>query len=408
MMTRYQFVLLCFALPFLRLLLSPPAIATAGEIDFNRDIRPILSDRCFFCHGPDEESNDSGLRLDSFSEATAELPSGEESAIVPGDPKASVALQRILSEDESLVMPPPGKNLKVSEAEKQLLRAWVEQGAEYKAHWAFEPLPAVVPVPKVTNSDWIKSPIDAFVLTRLEKEQLKPSTEAERWRWLRRVTFDLTGLPPTRDEIEQFEQDRSVTAYETVVDRLFKSKCFGEHMTVAWLDAARYADSYGYQSDMLNTQWPYRDWVVRAFNENLPYDQFLTWQLAGDLLPNPTHDQRLATTFNRLHRLNNEGGAVPEEWRIENVADRVHTFGTAVLGLTLECSRCHDHKYDPITQRDYYSLSAFFNSIDENGLYDNTEKVPSPTMLLPTPKQEVARATRLVRLQAAAHSTTTG
>ncbi len=369
----------------------------AGEIDFNRDIRPILSDRCFLCHGPNEESNDSGLRLDSFSAATGELPSGEEIAIVPGDPEASVALQRILSDDDSVRMPPPGKNLEISEAEKQLLREWIEQGAEYKKHWAFEPLPAVVPVPKVSVSNeasagWPRNPIDAFVLARLEKEQLKPSAEAERWRWLRRATFDLTGLPPTRAEIEAFEHDHSATSHETVVDRLLESEHFGEQMAVAWLDAARYADSYGYQSDMLNTQWPYRDWVVRAFNQNLPYDQFLIWQLAGDLLPDPTRDQRLATAFNRLHRLNNEGGAVFEEWRVENVADRVHTFGTALLGLTLECSRCHDHKYDPITQRDYYSISAFFNSIDENGLYDNTEKVPSPTMLLPTPEQEVALA----------------
>ncbi|NOY30395.1 MAG: DUF1549 domain-containing protein, partial [Planctomycetes bacterium] len=374
---------------------------TADEVDFNRDIRPILSDRCFLCHGPDEGSNDSGLRLDSFSEATAELPSGEGNAFVPGDPEASIALQRILSDDESLVMPPSDTNLEVSEAEKQLLRAWVEQGAEYKTHWAFEPLPAVVPLPKVTDTDWSSSPMDAFILAKLEKESLKPSVEAERWRWLRRVTFDLTGLPPTRDEIKAFKHDQSEVAYETVVGRLLQSKHFGEHMAVAWLDAARYADSYGYQSDRMNTQWPYRDWVIRAFNENLPYDQFLTWQLAGDLLPTPTRDQRLATAFNRLHRLSNEGGSVFEESRIENVADRVHTFGTAVLGLTLECSRCHDHKYDPITQRDYYSLSAFFNSIDENGLYITTQNVPSPTMLLPTPDQEAALATARRQLKEA-------
>ncbi len=396
MTTKWKIILQCFALVLLRL-----ANVTASEIDFNRDIRPILSDRCFLCHGPSEESNDSGLRLDSLSAVIGELPSGEGNAIVPGDPEASVALQRILSDDESLVMPPPGKNLKVSEAERQLLREWIQQGAEYKTHWAFEPLPAVVPVPKVADASWPRSPMDAFVLARLEKKSLQPSPEAERWRWLRRVTFDLTGLPPTHEEIEALDHDSSATAFETVVDRLLNSKHFGEQMAVAWLDAARYADSYGYQSDMLNTQWPYRDWVIRAFNQNLPYDQFLTWQLAGDLLPNPTHDQRLATAFNRLHRLNNEGGAVFEEWRIENVADRVHTFGTAVLGLTLECSRCHDHKYDPITQRDYYSLSAFFNSIDENGLYDNTEKVPSPTMLLPTPEQEAALATARRQLREA-------
>lgn len=364
-----------------------PNGACAEDVDFNRDIRPILSDRCFLCHGPDDGSNDSGLRLDLAEHATAEAPSGDGRAIVPGDAGASLALQRILSDDEDLVMPPPDSNLTVTDAEKTLLRKWIQQGAKYAGHWAFEPVPATVVVPTVDEPDWCQNPIDAFVLAKTEAAGMQTSPEADRWRWLRRVTFDLTGLPPTPDEIQAFEKDGAENAYETVVDRLLGSTHFGEHMAVAWLDAARYADSYGYQSDKLNTQWPYRDWVVRAFNDNLPYDSFLTWQLAGDLLPNPTRDQKLATAFNRIHRLNNEGGAVFEEWRIENVADRVHTFGTAVLGLTMECCRCHDHKYDPIPMRDYYSLSAFFNSIDESGVYDRTQKVPCPSLLLPTPQQ---------------------
>ena len=214
-------------------------------------------------------------------------------------------------------------------------------------------------------------------------------------RLLRRATLDLTGLPPTADECRQFEKaaaNNFDAAYEQAVDKLLASPAYGEHMAVGWLDAARYADSYGYQSDQLNTQWPYRDWVVRALNANMPYDQFLTCQLAGDLVDHPTRDQILATAFNRLHRLTAEGGSIAEEWMSENASDRVHTFGTAILGLTVECCRCHDHKYDPISMRDYYSLSAFFNSIDENGMYDRYEKVPSPSLLLPTPEQETQLA----------------
>ncbi len=365
-------------------LVLPAKIANAAEpVDFNRDVRPILSDRCFVCHGPDAQRVEADLRLD-LEEAAKEY------AIVPGDPEGSEVFVRIASTDHDLRMPPVDSKLSLTDAEIDTIRRWIEQGANYEEHWAFQPLPESVPLPQVKENTWVRQPLDAFPLATLESQGLRPSPEAERWRWLRRVTFDLTGLPPTPEEIEAFENDTTDQAYDKVVERLLNSPQFGEQMAVAWLDAARYADSYGYQSDKLNTQWPYRDWVVRAFNSNLPYDQFLTWQLAGDLLENPTRDQRLATAFNRLHRLNNEGGAVFEEWRIENVADRVHTFGTAVLGLTMECARCHDHKYDPISQRDYYSLFAFFNSIDESGVYDRTEKVPCPSMLLPTPEQSKA------------------
>ncbi len=377
-----------------------PLLATSAEIDFNRDIRPILSDRCYFCHGPDEEKREAELRFDLPDGATEVLTSGE-------------FVRRIFSDDPDEMMPPPSTKLSLTAAEKELLKAWIASGAQYAAHWAFQPLPAKVVVPTAQNQAWPQQPFDAFVLAKLEAEKLQPTRAADPLRWLRRVTFDLTGLPPSAITIEAFQRALAAdadAAYEANVDRLLASPAYGEQMAVAWLDAARYADSYGYQSDKLNTQWPYRDWVIEAFNDNLPYDKFLIWQLAGDLLDKPTREQRLATAFNRIHRLNNEGGAVFEEWRIENVADRVHTFGTAVLGLTMECSRCHDHKYDPITMRDYYSLSAFFNSIDENGLYDHADKVPSPTMLLPTTEQEAALETatkNLVAAEATFHDATT-
>ena len=385
---------------FVLLIAASPLLGVAGDIDFNRDIRPILSDRCYFCHGPDEENREADLRFD--------LPDGAAEAIESGE-----FVLRILSDDPDEVMPPPATNLSLTAEEKELLEAWVESGSQYAAHWAFEPLPTAVAVPQVNNSEWPQQSFDSFVLAKLETEQLQPTDAANPLRWFRRVTFDLTGLPPTPSEIKAFQQSvqsNADSAYKKTVDRLLDSPAFGEQMAVAWLDAARYADSYGYQSDKLNTQWPYRDWVVQAFNDNLPYDDFLTWQLAGDMLDKPTRNQRLATAFNRTHRLNNEGGAVFEEWRIENVADRVHTFGTAVLGLTMECCRCHDHKYDPISMRDYYSLSAFFNSIDENGLYDRTAKVPSPTMLLPTAEQTTMLETAthdLVTAEAAYHDAVT-
>ena len=360
--------------------LGSPAIVWAGEIDFNRDIRPILSDKCMYCHGPDANTREADLRLDIREDAEYVLTSGE-------------LIDRVCSDDPDMLMPPPESNLSLSEAEQELLEEWIQAGAPYAQHWAFELLPQSIDLPNVDNEKWLRQTLDRFVLAGMEAAQLEPNSEVTPLRWLRRVTMDLTGLPPRPEDIERFvaqcEADLDA-AYTAAVDRLLESPAFGEHMAVGWLDLARYADSYGYQSDKLNTQWPYRDWVVNAFNDNLPYDDFLTWQIAGDLLESPTADQLLATAFNRIHRLNNEGGAVFEEWRIENVSDRVHTFGTAVLGLTMECCRCHDHKYDPISMRDYYSLSAFFNSIDESGVYDRTEKVPCPSMLLPTEAQSAA------------------
>lgn len=359
-----------------------PVQQASEPLDFNRDVRPILSDKCYFCHGPDEAKRESGLRLDVRSEAIDLIEGGD-------------FLDRVDSDDEDLQMPPPSSKLALTDAEKLVLQQWVDQGAVYADHWAFEQIPAAVSVPQVSDASWGRGPIDQFVMAGLDTADMHPNPPADPQRWLRRVTMDLTGLPPTPEQIAEFETslkntDADKQVFESTVEDLLASDSFGQHFSVSWLDAARYADSYGYQSDKLNTQWPYRDWVVRMLNQNLPYDQFLTWQIAGDLLPEATRDQKLATAFNRIHRLNNEGGAVFEEWRIENVADRVHTFGTAVLGLTMECCRCHDHKYDPIPMRDYYSLSAFFNSIDESGVYDRTEKVPCPSILLPTTDEQTA------------------
>ncbi len=344
---------------------------------YNRDIRPILAENCFQCHGPDQAKRMAGLRLD--------LREVGQGVLSPGRPQTSRLLARVFETNPSRRMPPPASHKTLTEPQKTLLRRWIAAGAPYEPHWSFVPVPARVPAPAVRDRAWPREDLDRFVLARLEQAGLRPSPEAAPADWIRRVTLDLTGLPPTPAEVDAFLKEKDISR---VVDRLLASPRFGERMAAPWLDLSRYADSYGYQSDQLCPTWPYRDWVVKAFNENLPYDQFLTWQIAGDLLPNATREQQLATAFNRLHRMTNEGGSVPEEWRLEGVADRVNTFSTAVLGLTVECARCHDHKYDPISQRDYYALSAFFNTIDEHGLYDRADIVPSPSLLLPTPAQE--------------------
>ena len=377
-----RYVTCTMAIAFAVSLFGTSLVADDKLVDFNRDIRPILSDRCFSCHGPDSVANKSGLRLDIGTEAL------DWGAFVPGEPASSAAIDRICSDNKSTIMPPPESKLSLSPDEIALLTRWVEQGAKYDKHWAFKELPEVIPVPEIGDSTWSRNDIDRFVLDRLRQEKLQPTAEADRWRWMRRVTFDLTGLPPTAEEISAFENDTGENAFERVVDRLLASPHYGERMAVPWLDAARYADSFGYQSDLLSPTWPWRDWVVRALNDNLPHDQFLAWQLAGDLLQDATSDQILATGFNRLHRMTNEGGSVHEEWKLEYVADRVNTFGTSMLGLTIECAHCHDHKFDPVSQRDYYNLSAFFNSIDEAGTYLDSVRVPTPSLLLPTVEQQ--------------------
>jgi hypothetical protein len=367
--------------------LAPAAPTRAGptpgdKVDYNFQVRPILADRCFVCHGPDEKKRKARLRLDDPRVAFA------RHVIVPGKPDESAVMERITAEDDDERMPPPRSNLSLSKDEIAVLRRWIAEGAEYKPHWAFLPLPDAVPIPAVADPGWPANPIDHFVLSRLERAGLKPSPAASREDWMRRVSFDLTGLPPTPAEVDAFLADRSPQAFTRVVDRLLASPHFGERLALEWLDVARYADSFGYQADGDSQVWPWRDWVIEAFNQDLPFDQFLTWQVAGDLLPHATRRQRLATTFCRLHRMTNEGGSIPEEFRNEYVSDRVHTLGTAFLGLTLECTRCHDHKFDPLTMKDYYGLGAFFNSIDEWGTYDNSAFRPTPTLPLPTPGQE--------------------
>ncbi len=365
--------------------------ASPGKIDFNYEIRPILSDKCFNCHGPDARNRKAGLRLDTKDGAFAKLKS-DGHAIVPGNLDESELVERITSEDESDRMPPKSLGRTLTPREINLLKRWVGQGAEWKAHWAFIP-PGAAQLPEVRHSGWPRNAIDRFVLARLEAEGLTPSTEAGKERLIRRVTFDLTGLPPALAEIDAFLADCRPDAYERLVDRLLASPRFGERMAVDWLDVARYADTFGYQADVYRATWPWRDWVVKAFNTNLAFDKFITWQLAGDLLPRPTHEQVLATAFNRHHRQTNEGGSIEEEWRTEYVADRTITFGAAFLGLTLECSRCHNHKYDPITQKDFYSLFSFFNSIDESGLYSHfTDAIPTPTALLSSEETDRAIA----------------
>ena len=353
------------------------------KIDFNFQVRPILADRCFKCHGPDEKARKAKLRLDQPESAYAVRdPQKQRRAVVPSHPEQSELVRRIITTDEDDRMPPASSNLTLSNDEKELLRRWIQQGGEYKPHWAFLPVqkPAL---PSVLERRQVRNPIDTFVIARLAREGLKLSPEASRETLIRRLSFDLRGLPPSLQEIDEFIADNTKKAYEHLVDRLLSSPAYGEHLANDWLDLARFADTYGYQNDVQRDMSPWRDWVIRAFNDNLSYDQFILWQLAGDLLLSPTRDQVLATAFNRLHRQTNEGGSVEEEFRNEYVADRVATTGTAFLGLTLGCARCHDHKYDPVTQKDFYRMSAFFNNIDESGLYPHfTRATPSPSLLL--------------------------
>lgn len=361
-----------------------PTGANADAIVFNRDIRPILADNCFACHGPDKNSRKADLRLDQREAAV------DSGVLIPGDPDGSVLWQRLISESPDEVMPPPRTNKHLTADQKDLLRRWIASGAEYQPHWSLIPLPDTIPVPTSdTLNGWVRNPIDAFVGHAIQQRGWRPASEATREKWLRRASFDLTGLPPTTEDLDQFLNDRADDAYERAVDRLLERPSFGERMANDWLDVARYADTYGYQADRDMHVWPWRDWCIRAFNQNLPYDQFIVWQTAGDLLPDAPADARIATAFNRLHRQTNEGGSIEEEFRTAYIADRVVTNGTAFLGLTLECARCHDHKFDPITQKDFYSLASFFAQIDELGLYSHfTETAPTPALLLYQDDQE--------------------
>ena len=337
-------------------------------VDFNFHVRPILSDRCFKCHGPDANKREAELRLDTEEGAFAALKDDpSHHVIVPGDPMASALFARISSADTSEVMPPPSSNLSLSKREIAIIKKWIQQGAVYKKHWAFIP-PVKAKVPDVDDDYHARNEIDHFIFKKLDEVGLEPNEEASKEALLKRVCMDITGLPPSLELQEKFLNDNSTNAYEKVVDQLLADKHYGEKMAIPWMDVARYADSHGYQDDGYRTMWPWRDWVIHAFNENYPFSTFITWQLAGDLLPNPTKEMLLATGFNRNHKITQEGGVIDEEYRIEYVTDRTNTFGKAFLSITLECAKCHDHKYDPVTQKDYYSMFAFFNQVPEKGL----------------------------------------
>ena len=348
-------------------------------VDFARDILPILASNCFACHGPDAEQRAADLRLDTEEAAT-------EHAIVRGDAAASELIDRIESTDDDLRMPPPEMERQLTAEQVALLRRWIDQGAAWARHWAFVP-PVMPVVPDSEGTAWPRSAIDHFVWARLNTEGLEPSEPASRGEWLRRISFDLTGLPPTPAELAAFAADVSSDAFEKQVDRLLASPHYGERMAADWLDIARFADTNGYQNDFNRSMWPWRDWVINAFNANMSADQFLLEQLAGDLLPEPTQEQLIATGFNRNHRMVTEGGSIDEEWRVENVVDRVETTSTAFLGLTMGCARCHDHKYDPVSRRDFYQFFAFFNNVDEQGVYNERRGNVPPMISLPTPEQ---------------------
>ncbi|MEP7230204.1 MAG: DUF1549 domain-containing protein [Ginsengibacter sp.] len=353
------------------------------NIDFNRHVKPILSDRCFSCHGPDKGKLQAGLRLDLPESALAELPETPgKKALVPGSLRNSEVFHRIISNDPDYVMPEPKSHLTLTAYEKAMLIKWIEEGAKYKPHWAFIK-PVKNKVPQVSQKTWVKNPIDNFILQRLENEKLAPSAEADKETLLRRVTFDLTGLPPTIAEMDAFLKDHSPKAYEKQVDRLLASPHYGERMAVDWLDVARFADSHGYTVDRIRDMSPWRDWVINAFNKNLSYKNFITWQLAGDLLPHPTKEQLIATAFNRNHQQNMEGGIIEEEFRVEYVSDRVNTSSEAFMALTVGCAKCHDHKFDPISQKEYYQLFSFFNNVKEAGKYHGTMPCPYPLCSLP-------------------------
>lgn len=347
--------------------ISANAICNAEEpIDFNRQIRPILSDRCFHCHGPDDDHREAGFRLDDRQSATTEADSGEL-PIMPGNSAESELIHRVASTDDSLRMPPSDSNKpQLSADEIELLTKWIDQGADFQRHWSFVP-PTRPQLPKVEQAEWVRNQIDRFVLARIEEQRLAPSPEADKRTLIRRVTLDLTGLPPTPAEVEQFLADESPKAYERVVDRLLASPRYGERMAWPWLDAARYADTNGYQGDPERTMWPWRDWVVDALNNNMPFDQFTIEQLAGDQIPGATHAQVIASGFNRNHMHNGEGGRIAEETRVENVFDRTETTATVWLGLTYTCCRCHTHKFDPISHTEYYAFYDFFNQTSEGG-----------------------------------------
>jgi hypothetical protein len=369
-------------------------------VRYNRDVRPILNENCFACHGPDKSARKGGLRLDVREEAV------KAEAIVPGKPEQSGLVERIFSADPGKRMPPAKAHKKLSAAQKDLLKRWVAAGAEYEPHWAFI-APARPPLPAVKDAGWCRTPVDRFVLARLEKRGLKPAPEADRRTLARRLSLDLRGLPPSPAEVEAFVNDRGAGAYERFVERLMESPAWGEHRGRYWLDAARYADTHGIHFDNYREMWTYRDWVIRAFNRNLPFDRFTVEQLAGDLLPSPTLDQKVATGFNRCNITTNEGGVIPEEYLVLYTRDRTETVSQVWLGLTAGCAVCHSHKFDPLTQREFYQMAAFFNNTTQGAMDGNIKDTP-PVLPVPRPEdrprwQTLVKELEQARQQADAH-----
>ena len=363
------------------ILSAAPQQATVAPISFNRQIRPILANNCFTCHGPDEKQRETKFHFDTKEGAFA-----EEGVIIPGNATKSKLVWRITNPDPEKVMPPPDSGHALTQAQIELLRRWIEQGAVWDTHWAYT-APKRPEPPSVKDREWPRNDIDRFILARLERESLEPSKEVDNVTLLRRVTYDLTGLPPTPAEIDAFLADKAPDAYERRVDALLQSPRYGERMAMPWLDAARYADTHGYHIDSLRGMWPWRDWVIAAFNRNLPFDTFIIEQVAGDLLPGATREQKVASGFNRNHMINFEGGAIAEEYQVEYVMDRVEATSSAFMGLTMGCARCHSHKYDPISHKEFYQFFAFFNNVPERGLDGRTGNA-APTLMLTTPAQQ--------------------
>jgi hypothetical protein len=388
---RYQLVLSCFLLAFGFFYActggNDPAKDIPGTISYNYDVRPILSDKCFNCHGPDANKREAGLRLDIAAEAYKALREHPgKHAIVPGNPQQSELFLRISTKDTSLQMPLAKSGLpRLTDREISILKKWISQGAVYEPHWAFV-VPQKKPLPEVSNKQWAVNEIDHFILQKMEERGLEPNEMADKERLAKRTFMDLTGILPTENETNQFVNDKAPAAYEKMIDRLLTKPQFGERMAISWLDIARYADSHGFQDDNYRSQWPWRDWVISAFNRNMRYDTFVTWQMAGDLLKNPTKEQLLATGFNRNHKITEEGGVIDEEYRLMYVQDRTVTFSRSMLAMTVECAKCHDHKYDPILQKDYYQLAAFFNSVKETGLEST---VGGPETFAKNPRMQI-------------------
>jgi mono/diheme cytochrome c family protein len=375
---------------------AEPTVRPSDQpVSYRRDVQPILARYCFACHGPDSAQREADLRLDREEAAKAH-------AIVPGDPDSSELMARVLSKDESLVMPPPETGHTLGDKERDTLRRWIQQGAAYQSHWAFDPIQRPsVPELGPASQAWALNPIDHFVAQAHQNEGFRPSPTAPAHRLVRRLHFDLVGLPPTSETVANSVNHESEPSHSELIDQLLGSPRYGEHMAAGWLDLARYADTNGYQNDFYRSQWPWRDWVIQSFNQHQPYDQFLIEQLAGDMLPEPTLSQLVATGFNRNNRSVTEGGSIEEEWRIENAVDRVETTAVTFLGLTMGCARCHDHKYDPVSQEDFYRFMAFFNNVDELGVYIETRGNTGPQVKVPTPQQVAELADIEQRLAAA-------